>query len=525
MHTFKKIIRNTALCIFASMLSVSCMLEKEGPSVRMQGVMIEMSVSAPGMTKVTYEDPTAVEKVINSLRVYAFCGDRLAGYTFRSATGLGEPFFMDLELPATGIHDVDFYLIANEAEMSLENGVVQLSEDMTRNQLENVRFTGLEHRTSIPMYCKEQGVSVNVEAVTPESNTAAGHKGHLVLADPVKFTLERSLAKLSVYAAKADGASGNPEILSVDLLAKGTREYSYLFEQQDAVLDGVRHRENNRAFITSGKVVVTKSVVKGSAAAADPANYTTVVDGVYMPEVREGVEYDDPAYRWNMFTGPSADEVRAAVLYVRYSLGEGQDIRPAYIYLPRVERNHHMKICILINSEGQIMINYDVADWDWDEDKMQDWFFYYPTHTYVWNTIPENEDDLHEKPASSAVMSASVPFKGYFQMSYPTSDVWTPTLEGIHAPHCAVKVFNNVTGDQVFDSDSPSPLPVSDDWFRIEVHPRAGYMSSGEKVNLAITYTPGGLTESEYLLINGSHEDYFWPESTSENYITITMVN
>ena len=29
----------------------------------------------------------------------------------------------------------------------------------------------------------------------------------------------------------------------------------------------------------------------------------------------------------------------------------------------------------------------------------------------------------------------------------------------------------------------------------------------------------------EYLLINGSDGDYFWPESTSENYITITMVN
>jgi hypothetical protein len=44
-------------------------------------------------------------------------------------------------------------------------------------------------------------------------------------------------------------------------------------------------------------------------------------------------------------------------------------------------------------------------------------------------------------------------------------------------------------------------------------------------VNLAITYTPGGLTESEYMLINGSYPNYLWDGSTSENYVTITMVN
>ena len=524
MHTFNNIIRNTALCILAAMLSVSCLLEKEGPSVRMQGVMIEMNVSVPGMTKAIYEDPTAVEKEINTLRVYAFYGDRPAGYASRAATALGEPFYMDLELPATGIHDVDFYLIANEGEMALENDVVQLSENMTKSQLEAVRFTGLAHRAALPMYCKSLGVAINVDAVTAVPNTVDGHEGHFMLADPVTFTLERSLAKLSVYAAKVEGAASSPEILSVDLLAKGTREYSYLFEQSADVLDAVLSRANNRQLLSS-KMKVEKSVVKGSAAAEDPANYTAVVDGIYMPEVMEGLQYDDPAYRWNTFTGAAGDEDRAAVLFIRYSMGEGQDILPAYVYLPCVQRNHHMKICILINAEGQIIINYTVADWDWDEDKMNNWFFDYPTHTNVWHKIPENEEDLHTHPASAATMSASTPFKGYFQMTGPASDVWTPTLEGLNASSCGIRVFNERTGDKAFDSSSPAPIGVSDDWYRIEVYPKSGYMNPGDKVNFAITYTPGGLTESEYLLINGSSGDYFWPESTSENYITITMVN
>ena len=55
--------------------------------------------------------------------------------------------------------------------------------------------------------------------------------------------------------------------------------------------------------------------------------------------------------------------------------------------------------------------------------------------------------------------------------------------------------------------------------------PKTGYMDMNDVVNLAITYVPGGLSESEYLLINGSYGDFFWDGSTSENYVTITMVN
>jgi hypothetical protein len=257
-------------------------------------------------------------------------------------------------------------------------------------------------------------VPVDVDKVTTQEVISAGHEGHFLLAQKVVFPLSRSLAKLSVYAAKAQGTAATPQILSVDLLAAGTREFSYLFPQTDDVLKAVVARANNRTLLEQ-IVPVTKAVAKGTPAAEDPASYTPVVNGVYLPEVAEGIPYSQ-SFQWNVSSGDS----REAVLNVRYTLDEGQDIRNGYIYLPRILRNNHIKICILINAEGQIIINYTVADWNWDESMMQDWFFFYPTHSYLWHAIPQTEEDLHIRPGK-ATMSENQPFVGYFQMTDPVS--------------------------------------------------------------------------------------------------------
>ena len=149
MHKFNNIILSAAMFL-AAMMSVACLEKEEASQTDMQTVMIELSVSAKGMTKAA---PTESETAINSLRIYAFCGERLAGYASRGTVSEGEPFYMDLELPAEGIQDVDFYVIANEAQMAYENGVVTLTENMTRSQLEAVRYTGLKSTSAIPMYC------------------------------------------------------------------------------------------------------------------------------------------------------------------------------------------------------------------------------------------------------------------------------------------------------------------------------------------------------------------------------------
>lgn len=503
MQNINKIFQKTALMIIAAVLSTGCISEEYGMS-DLQNVMIKIDVSTDaGMTKAE-EAPSSDEMKINTLRIYAFRGNRLCGYYYQGSTYDGS-ILMDLEIPE-GETDVDFYLIANEAEMAYENGLVSLDADMSRDQLENIRYTSLANRTALPMYCKRTE-RISASDLIDEPGTQA-----------VEFTLARSLAKLSVFAAKAPGAAADPKILKVDLLNYGTRQYSYLFPQTEETLDAVAFRANDRSLIDS-RVTISKEVEKGSSAASDPASYDVVVAGSYLPEVSAGYSVNDPSYRWDTSSG----EEKEAVLYVEYVLGDETEIQRRYVYLPRVERNDHIKVCILINAEGQLTINYVVADWKAEESNMNDWFFDYPTHSYIRHNIPLSNKDLEQRPSSPAVMSETTPFVGYFQMTYPDNDTWKPTLTGLEGSNATIKVYReNVL---VFTSDNPESLPVSEHWYRIEVSPNVGDMEAGDKVNLAITYTPSGLEEAEYLLINGSYQNYFWPGSDDENFVTITMVN
>ena len=512
MQNIYNILKNTTLAIFAAVLATACSLEKADVMKGLQSVIIEIEVSAEDIVTRSTEAPEASEQAINTLRIYAFRGDRLCGY-YNQTEAYSSPVLMDLELP-DGISAVDFYLVANEAAMEYKNDPVVLREDMTRAELESLRFTALAGKTSLPMYCRK---TENIDA--SDLNTAYTpsdyHKGHLKLNQQVQFELTRSLAKLSVYAAKAQGVTADPHILQVDILSQGTREYSYLFPQSEEVLDAVPSRANDWQLI-SEEVVVSKSV----ASSDDPADYDPVALGNYLPEVSAGYGYDDPSYSWSA----TSSDTGAAVLYVKYSSGENTDIRHGYINLPRIERNNHLKVCILINAEGQITVNYTVADWYYDQERNEnEWYFDYPTHSYLREDIPYSTEDLASKPSSAAVMSSTSYFEGYFQMTYPDNDKWMPTLEGDYASDCQVLVYDS-NGNEVFGPSGRQPLGVSDKWYKIVVQPN-NTMPAGKTVNLAVTYTPSGFDQPEYLLINGSHDNFYWPGSEDENYVTITMVN
>lgn len=509
MRKVYNILFNTALCFILAVASVSCQLEKDGPSADRQSVMIELSVSAPEMTKAA---PTDMEKVISSLRVYAFYGERLAGYAARKATVPGEPFYMDLELPESGTHAVKFYLVANEAEMSYENKTITLSENMTMAQLEDIRFSALTTGSSLPMYCI-QTENVNVDAVSETANTEEGHEGHFILTQKVKFELTRPLAKVSVYAAKAAGASTDPQILGIKLLAPGTREFNYLFPKTDEVLNVIPSRENDEVFLAS-TVAVTSEITKGSAEMEDPDNYTSVIEDKYLYEVTYGSD------SWNASSGNAAE----AVLHLEYNLGEGQPLKNAYVYLPEVERNRHIKVCIFINAEGQIIINYVVADWE--DNPMQEISFDYPTHSYLRESVPMDGNDS-SVPSQPARMSESSPFVGYFQMSYPENDSWTPTLLGLNASECTVRVYDYTGQVEVYRDEWP--ISASDDWYMIKVTPNDGHMSVGDEVKLAISYRAAGFETIEYMMINGTDQSFYWPYAGADqqdtDYVIITMVN
>ena len=509
MQTMNNIYKCFTLLALTALAFVGCQKENdEWMPASKKNVMIELSVEAAELTRAI---PTDMEKAIKSLRIYAFYEGRQAGYIYRAATAPGAPFYMDLELPENGVHNVEFYLIANEAEMADENATVQLYENMTKTQLESLRFTGISKGESLPMYAKKTA-AINVDAVNNMLNAEVGHENHMVLTQTIAFELERSIAKLSVYAAKVTGAESTPQISKVELLAGGTRQYNYLYPQAEDVLGAIPSRANNRTLLNA-VVAVNKAITKGSSEAKDPANYSEVIVGTYLSEVSFG------ATAWDVPSG----ENKAAVLRIEYALGVGQEVKNAYIYLPKMQRNHHVKVCILINAEGQLIVNYDVAEWD--DYAMPDYRFEYPTHSYLMDAIPTTGSEA-TAPSTSATMKENVPFKGYFQMTQPAVDAWTPTLLGLNASNCEIRVFESDTNIEVFDF----PIAASDKWYRVEVWSLGGgKMPVGEEVKLAISYMATGLTESEFLLINGSTQNFYWPyEGASEqdaNYVIITMVN
>lgn len=509
MQAMNRIYQYIALTVFAATILSSCQKEVDEWTIDAQKtVTVALNVEAAELTRAV---PNNMEKIINSLRIYAFYGNKQAGHIYREATVPGTPFYMDLELPESGTHDVDFYLIANEAEMANENSVAVLNEKMSETQLAEIKFTGIAKGNALPMYAVKT-VGLNVDILTNATNTSDGHEGHALLNQSISFSLERPIAKLSVYAAKIKGADTNPLISKVELLAGGTRQYNYLFAKDRETINTIPSRSNNRVLLSS-TVEVSKGVESGSEAAKEPTNYNEIVTGQYLSEVGCG------ASSWDTPSGYS----NAAVLHVEYALGTGKAMQNAYIYLPEVTRNHHVKVCILFNAEGQIIVNYDVADWE--DNEMQNYHFDYPTHSYLRESIPTTEDEAKAKPSEAATMAENRPFKGYFQMTQPNNDAWTPTLLGLNGSNSEIRVFEGNTDTEI----STFPIPASDNWYRIEVWPLTGKMEINEEVILGISYTASGLTESEFLLINGSNLEYYWPYSGTSlqdaEYVIITMKN
>ena len=499
MQKIYNIILKAVLVVFTAVLAAACTTEKFDTSTGLQSVMLQVNIEAGEMTKAT---PTDAESAINSVRIYAFRTDGSQAGHFYRATASDDPIVMDLTLPMTGVHEVEFHVFVNEASMDFVDGFT-FTENMTQSQLHAAKFHNVIVSNGFPMYCVQKE-SINVESVSQYTDMPQGHDDHFYLSQKVNFSLLRPIAKVSVYAAIAEGgAPGSVSVNRVEFPVNGTREYNYVLPQTDDVLSTVPLRKIP-VDMTTGSVSLVKTVDKTDAAALkDPNNYNLVVADYYMPETEAGDEV------WQ-----TKESDRQALLHVEYSIGAGGEINHGYVYLPKVVRNHNYKVCILINSEGSFIINYTVADWD-DADMTELWFDY-PTHSYL--RVAPNETDVPSAPAS---MSATEPFTGYFKMSYPAEETWTPVLLN-SATECEVKVY------KVGSETSPLTFPIeadSENWYKITVTPDAG-LAVDTEVEFAITYSPiGSMDKYEYLMINGSQNNNYWPYSTptDPNKVIITV--
>ena len=193
------------------------------------------------------------ELAVNSLRVYAFVEGKPAGYHYQGSPVRGN-FLMDIMLygvdPSTGCQTVDFYIIANEAGMVVEEDMSQLNADTSQEQLQNFRFIALNTNAGLPM-CTHRSVELNMVAVRDigslDSGLQNGHEGHQLLSQKLSFSIERPIAKLTFSAARR--SADNPVIKSLVMLARGTRRYNYLMPQDVNFLKTLSPRVNDRPLL------------------------------------------------------------------------------------------------------------------------------------------------------------------------------------------------------------------------------------------------------------------------------------
>lgn len=462
------------------------------------------------------------ELAINSLRVYAFADGRPAGYHYQNSP-VRDRFLMDIVFygvdPSTDCQSVDFYIIANEAAMVAEEDIPALGPDTTEEQLRSFRFIALNTYSGIPM-CIHEPVELNMMAVRDmsglEQEIQEGHENHQLLSQSLDFSLERPIAKLTFSAAKK--STLDPVITSLVMLARGTRHYNYLMPQDIDFLKTLTPRMNDRPVLEENtSAVIGNTVAEGFREVAT----------IYCFEVPFGsASWDIPNYD------------NSVILRMEYSIGEGTELRTAEMYMPPVNRNDWLQVNCSISGEGQIIVNYSVRDWDYEMtdnngDGEEDYIvFDYPTHTYFLPSMPTPENPEPNPDGEVKVlpqMSVSKPFSCYFQMLYPDGQTWKPTIISSDAPvsDFEISVYKDDTNEIVMaDDDGRYGLNSEKaSYYRIEVSPlNAGNV--GRFLRLGITSEIQGFGHSEYLLINGSQAELFWPSEggSDPNALIITQI-
>ena len=494
MQKINNIITKAALTVLAAFLATGCIFEKMDMPEDLQSVLIQVNVSADEM--VTKATATPQEKAINSLRIYAFYNGRLSGHFYR-ATASEDPIVMDLMLPLTGTHNVEFYVVANEVAMTLATGSPALTESTTKDQLAKLMFSSFSSAEGLPMYYSGT-VAINVDNVSTEYNTAEGHQDHLFITDgaaepeifSVNVDLTRPIAKISFYAATELGEAAGVWIDDIFMRAGGTRQYGYLLPQTEDVL---------KEIAPAGTAVVdfldSPSLIAGTSGSYDGYMY---VFTDYFMEVPYG------SAGWSV-----QNTDNSVVFDITYTGGTGS------VYMPPIRRNTHYKVYCFFNSEGVIEVSYVVADWE----DVEEWTLDFGHPTY---SNPVQRTGNHNATGGPATMYFTGTEEGAFcvdfQMTAPAGQKWMPTFFG-NAADYVIKVYETGTSTVV-----TPPVTVSDKWYTIKIIPLK-QENVGSKVQFGITYTPSWTTDPEFLIINsgtvwntaGSTEDLIVVQQVENN--------
>lgn len=514
--------------LFAAGL-LSCTKEGVGSGVESVEGCVQISINIPSdpAMKSSSDEGALDERTINSLHVYAFMGGELVGYHSQTSsvkTNFLLDMSMDMSEDKSAVRTIDFYVVANEAAMVMEQDMPVVGETLTEAQLNALRFIAIAPNAGLPM-CYKESRQINIleygdmASLSPELKQ--GHEGMPLLREKLTFSLVRTIGKITLSVKKASASVPDVFIKSVSMLARGTRHYNYLMPQDEDFLKTLSPRVNDRAILSEGAEYVVSSTELEEVATA------------YCSEN----PYGSPA--WNI---PNTDN--SVVLRAEYSIGEGTELRNSYIYLPKVERNKWIKINCIARGEGTISVEYKVKDWNLATEDDEYIVFDYPTHTYLLPELPTSEFPVPDftdvnGDVIEPVMSPAKPFVGYFQILHPAGQRWHPTFVRIQDGGDAIasdfttsvyEVASDGTETFVAENDGYGLNTGTNTYFKICITPE-DQGTVGAKLHLGITTMLQGFGYTEYLLINGSQSELYWPSDgvehsggTDPNVLIITQI-
>lgn len=516
------IISLAVMAVLAMILTAGCINEKESLPSDAKDVMVLLNVSADKMqTKAALRD----ENAINTIRIFAFDqSGKQIGHVYQDNPAAGDDFHMLLSVSeGLGTMTVDFYAVVNEETMYHGGSHMELSDEMTSSQLENLVYSSLlTSRSDLPMY----GVlkSKVLDLAAGNQHTADGHTGFL-LNESVNIKLYRSLAKIGVYAAAYTGITTDPQIHSITLRSPGRRNRSYLFpsdnlQGRDATVSSF---SSDRVFdlAADGTDVLSNGGVVSARLDASNLNVSAIVTDYYT-EILAPFYLAEVPYGSDDWSVAAPAEGRPVVLDIEYSFGAGTVRKYATVNMPQIERNHFYQVRCLIKSDGQVLLNVSVNPWEAGED--WDISFDFPTHNnpvYASDKRTPEGQYVHtyQTPAEMYFSgTAGAPeetgaFSVDFNMSYPIGGRWQPTLSDASNTMYELRLYEQ-------GSDIPVATPITvtnetkDKWYTIKVVPLDSE-NVGKKATLSISYTNlyVGNDYSYLLQINGGEENNLaWTE-------------
>ena len=251
-------------------------------------------------------------------------------------------------------------------------------------------------------------------------------------------------------------------------------------------------------------------------------NYYTHVGAHFLHETT-AVSTNAADYETNGNAVPTGD---GFYYKIEYTVDNNQSIT-RYVAIPNaILRNRDYQVHALVRADGQIDVNYVVAEWDdveWNLD------FDAPVHTQLLTSadinatapgsVPvvyfDNSDDTGEKGA----------FVGYFMMEGPLGVTWKPTLTNASADDYQVRVYTNIDKNGAAHADydilvTDANIEAEDNRFYKIVVVAKNQNNINKVVKLGITYAPIWNEEASPLLIinKGDGEgDCYYPWTATGN--------